>query len=53
MAKKGNSMQRKVSEFTYTRPSIDKRFLKIKKNFNEVTSMLNETKKTPTSRTKS
>lgn len=45
MAKKKKNFKQKLAEITYTKPSMEKRFLTLRKNFNEVSSMLNDKKK--------
>lgn len=45
MPKKKKNFKQKLAEFTYTRPSMDKRFMTLKKNLGEVSSILNEKKK--------
>ena len=45
MAKKRKVGKQKLLEFIYMRPSIDKRFSELQKSFNEISSILNESKK--------
>lgn len=45
MPKKKKDIKQKFSEYTYARPTMDKRFLELKKHLGEVSSMLNDKKK--------
>lgn len=45
MAKKKKNLKQKLSEITYSKPSMDKQMTQLKKNFNEVVAILNEKKK--------
>ena len=45
MPKKQNPIKKKLVEISYNKPAISKHLLDIKKNFGEVSSMLNEKKK--------
>ena len=45
MVKKNKNFKQKLAEVTNTQPSMEKRILTLRKNFNEISSMLNEKKK--------
>ena len=45
MPKRKKDLKQKLSEFTYSKPSMDKRLLGLKKNFGEIVSMLNDKNK--------
>ena len=45
MVKKKKNYKQKLAEVTYTKPSMEKRILTLRKNFNEISSLLNEKKK--------
>lgn len=45
MANKKKNFKQKLAEITYTKPAMEKRIMTLRKNLNEVSSLLNEKKK--------
>lgn len=45
MPKKKNSITKKLVTFSYNKPAVGRHFLEIKKNLEEISSMLNDKKK--------
>lgn len=45
MPKKKNTLKNKLAVFSYNKPSLGRHLTEIKKNMDEISSMLNEKKK--------